>query len=111
MLKFMKVIASMFAVVELLMLTFAVLHKNVRFRFVYDLTEEQESEEQTSETSNIVQWNNPCLWKFQVNISVSHLRQKLESTSDAGAGESCLFLLEICFFMALLSISSNIQLH
>jgi len=111
MLKFMKVIVSMLAVVGLLILTFALLHKNVHFRFVYDLTEEQESEEQTFETSNIVQWNNPCLWKFQVNISVSHLRQKLESTTDGDAGESCLFLLEIRFFMALLSISSNIQLH
>lgn len=53
-------------------------------RLVYEIpTEDIESDENTDD---IIPWNHPSLWKYQVNITVTHLRQKLCGyvTSDEG---------------------------
>jgi len=46
-------------------------------RVVFEFTDEQRNVNEAGETS-IVHWNDPSLWKYQINISVDHLRQRLE---------------------------------
>jgi len=54
---------------------------------VFEIPEETDDDHESSvEETELVEWNDIRLWNYHVNVSVNHLRQRLEAVVTKNQG-------------------------